>query len=189
MVEGNAADQHIVDALPPQRILDQSRLSIGAIQDTDLHVGIRIEKLTHRSRYVMGFVPATLGAIQRNWIAFAAIRPEPLSLSLFVVRDHCTGRVQDGPCRAIVLLKADHLGGWKIALEPQDIADVGTPPRIDRLIFVSDDAHIAERFSQQQHKLVLRTVRVLVLVHHHVSVALANRVADGFARLQQTDRF
>ena len=57
------------------------------------------------------------------------------------------------------------------------------------MVLVSHHAHVAVWSGQQQHEIVLRAIRVLVLVHHQVAVALANRVADRFASLQQADRF
>jgi hypothetical protein len=45
--------------------------------------------------------------------------------------------------RAVVALQPDDLGAGKIALEAQDVVDLGAAPAIDRLVVVADAADIA----------------------------------------------
>ena len=131
LVEGHASHQDVAHPLPPQGILDQSRLRVGAVQHPDLRAGIHVQQFPHRARHVAGLCGPAHGAIQHDRISFQAIGPETLALPLLVVRDDSPGRVQDGPRRAVVLLQADHTGAWEIPLEAQDVADVSAAPGID----------------------------------------------------------
>ena len=68
--------------------------------------------------------------------------------------------------RAVVLLEADHLGVGVVALELEDVADVGAAPRVDRLVVVADHGEVAALAGQQVGDAVLGVVGVLVFVDH-----------------------
>ena len=69
------------------------------------------------------------------------------------------------------MLQAQDPGIWKVRLESQDVANVRSAPGVDCLVLVADDADVAAWLRQQTHDLVLRPIRVLVLVDHHVVVS------------------
>ena len=76
--------------------------------------------------------------------------------------------------RAVVLLEPDDLRAGEIALEAQDVADLGAAPAIDRLVVVADAAEIAMLLRQQPQPQILRDVGVLVLVDQDVAEAVAD---------------
>ena len=88
------------------------------------------------------------------------------------MRDDGIGALQDRGSGTIVLLELDGFGIGPIALEIEDIADVGTTPRVDRLVIVADDHEIAMPRSEQLRYLVLGPVRILILVDKYVMETL-----------------
>ena len=70
--------------------------------------------------------------------------------------------------RTIILFQADNFGRGKIPFEFEDVADVGAPPRIDRLVFITDGANVAAFSGEHAHEFVLRTVGVLILVDEQI---------------------
>ena len=74
--------------------------------------------------------------------------------------------------RAVILLEPDDLRRREILLEAQDVADLGAPPAVDRLVVVADAAEIAMALRQQPQPQILRDVGVLILVDQDVAEAL-----------------
>ena len=121
--------------------------------------------------------------------ARGGLRPQLLSLARLVVLHHRAGRPQDVLSRPVVLLQPDGLGLRKIALEIQNIADVRSPPAIDRLVLVAHHADVAVAFREQPHQVVLGAVGVLVFVDHHVAQPPVPGLAGALVVLQQAHRF
>ena len=109
------------------------------------------------------------GAIEARRVAGRVLGPQRLVLALHVVGDDPGRQREDRLRRAIVLLEAHDLGARIVVLEVEDVADVGAPPLVDRLVAVADDAHVAMLGGEQPDDAVLRAVRVLVLVDEHVA--------------------
>ena len=120
-----------------------------------------------------------LGLEHAHRLALAELRPEPLLLALAVVLDHRVGGVQDRVRRAVVLLERDHARAGEVALELEDVADVGASEAIDRLVRVADHHQVPVWPREQLEQDVLRVVRVLVLVDEDV----AERLRPALARL------
>ena len=78
----------------------------------------------------------------RTGLALAELRPEVLRLALAVVRDDGVGRLQDRVRRAVVLLERDRARPAEVALELEDVADVGAAEGVDRLVRVADGADV-----------------------------------------------
>ncbi len=97
--------------------------------------------------------------------------------------------MQDVLRRSVILLQADDFGFGKILFEFEDVADVGAPPGIDRLVFVADGAHIVARSGQHAHEFVLRAVGVLIFVDEEILEAAVVIVAHGSGGLQQANGF
>ena len=72
-----------------------------------------------------------------------------------------------------------------VALEVEDVADVGAAPAVDRLVLVADDGDAAGAARQQAHQPVLHAVRVLELVDQHVVEALRDLLGRGRAACAQ----
>ena len=105
-------------------------------------------------------------------IAIAEIREEPLRLALAVVLDDGVRRAQDRVRRAVVLVERDDPRSRKVLLELDDVADVGGPEAVDRLVRVSHRADVSVLAAQELEQAVLRVVRVLVLVDEDVAERL-----------------
>ncbi len=142
--ESRATDDAIGHARAQKHVLEYARLRIRAIEDCDIVITtpLRMEVICH------GGNPATLIALicrkeDGDLLALLAAREEFLALARLVVRDNGVGALQDRGSGTIVLLELDGFGIGPIALEIEDIADVGTTPRVDRLVIVADDHEIA----------------------------------------------
>ena len=103
--------------------------------------------------------------------------PQVLGVPLGVVGDDRVGRVEDR-LRAAVVLVEHHRGDpaepvVERLLELDDVAEVGAPKAVHRLVRVADDGDVAVAAGEQQHDRVLRLVRVLVLVDEDVLEAAA----------------
>ncbi len=94
--------------------------------------------------------------------------PQLLFLALAIVDDHGVRGLQDGLGRAVVLLQLEDARGGKVALELQDVADVGPAPSVDRLILVADHADVVLAGGQRAQQQVLHPVGVLIFVHQQV---------------------
>ncbi len=81
-------------------------------------------------------------ADQPQLFALVQLGPQRLAQPPLVGVDHAGGGGQDMRGRAIVLLQPHHLGAGKILFEPQDVADLGAAPAIDRLVVVADAADV-----------------------------------------------
>ena len=69
----------------------------------------------------------------------------------------------------VVALQTNHMGAGKILFKPQDVANLGTTPRIDRLVIIADAAYISVPLRQHPKPQVLGDVGVLVFVNHHIT--------------------
>ncbi len=87
---------------------------------------------------------------------------------LGVAGDDGVGRPQDVPGRAVVLLQLDHPRAGVVPLEVEDVADVGAPPLVDRLVLVAHHGDAAPLVREELHQPVLHAVGVLELVDQHV---------------------
>ena len=84
-----------------------------------------------------------------------------------VVFDDGVGRLHDVLGGAVVLLQLEDLQLRVVALEIEDVGDVGAAEGVDALGVVAHHADVALLGRQLAGDEVLRVVGVLVLVHHH----------------------
>ena len=168
--------------MQPQRLLEHTRLRVHPVEDRDLAAGV---PLLDEAGDLRGHV-ARLGLLvldldHAHGIAVAELRPEPLLLPLRVVRDHGVRRLEDRVRGAVVLLERDRPRLREVALELEDVADVGAAEGVDRLVGIADRADVVVVLGEQLQQPVLRVVRVLVLVDHHV----AERVLPVLPRVRE----
>ena len=90
-----------------------------------------------------------------------------------LLRDDAVRGAEDRVRRAVVLLERDRPRPGEVALELEDVADVGAAERIDALVRVPDCADVLVLGRQQLQQPVLGVVRVLVLVDEDVAEGLA----------------
>ena len=119
------------------------------------------------------------------------LRPQIFFLSLCVCLDHRARSREDAFGRAVILFEPHHLGGGKVVLEFQDVADAGAAPSINRLVRVAGGADVLAAQCQAAGDHVLRVVGVLILVDQHVAEAVfevrpeVRIVAEQEGRLEQ----
>ena len=98
-----------------------------------------------------------------------------VGLEYFVVafgveRNQRVGHLKNGTSTAIVVFQPDHFGVRPIFRKAQDVADIGTPPRINRLVIVTDDTQITVVLDKGFGDSVLASVGVLVFIDKDVIV-------------------
>ena len=121
-------------------------------------------------------------------LAVAELRPEVLRLALAVVRDDGVRRLEDRVRRAVVLLERDRLRAREVALELEDVPDVGAAERVDRLVGIADREDVVVLRGEQLQEPVLRVVRVLVLVDEDVAERLLPFLLRLGEALEHVDR-
>ena len=166
LIEAQSADHVVRDAPAHQRLFDQARLRVDPVEHHDVGwVGESLgAEASDLARDEVGLValghPGEIG----DELARGVFGPQALVLALAIVADHGVGGGQDGLGRAIVLLELEDAGLGKVALEVEDVADVGAAPSVDRLVLVADYAEIRAARRKRAHQQVLHAVGVLVFV-------------------------
>ena len=105
---------------------------------------------------------------EMDLFSFFILCPKSLALSAYVVLDHLVGGIQDILGRTVILLQLDHQGLGKDLLISQDIADIGSPEFINRLVVISYYAKIFILVCQKTDKLKLSRIGILILIYHNV---------------------
>ena len=188
--ELHAADHHVGDALAHQRLFQRARLGVGAVEDGDLAPRPRPGEQRARSRAATKRASSSSSAQRRHGDLVAAriLGPQRLALAPRVARHHRAGGGEDGAGGAVVLLQADDHRVGIVALEVEDVADLGAAPAVDRLVVVADHAQVAVARGEQVGEPVLHRVGVLVLVDQHVQEAVAVAVEHVRVLLEQAHR-
>ena len=189
LVEAEAADHDVLAAVAAQRFFDLARLRVGAIEHRDALLRIARQAALDGVGDPQRFVFGVGRFVERDLFARAGVGPQRLADALGVVGDHGAGGFENGLRRAVVLLQANDGGAGEIALEIEDVADVGAAPAVDRLILVAHHADVVALLGEQAHQIVLAAVGVLILVDHHEFVALVQALAGGVVVAQQVDGF
>ena len=84
----------------------------------------------------------------------------------------------------VILHHHDRLRPCKIPVEIQQIAHIGTSPRIDRLIRISHDEQIAVIAAQYLHQTVLQRIDILKFINHDIFQALLPFMSDFLILLE-----
>ena len=190
LVELGAADHLVGQLEADQRVLEHPAHRVGPVEDRDVlapHALLLAEALDlarHPARLLV--LVAQLGEPHR--LTAGDLGPEPLRPPLAVALDHRVGGREDRLGRAVVLLELDHLRLGEVALEVEDVADVGVAEAVDRLVLVADDHQVAVLGGEQLQQAVLGVVGVLVLVDEDVAEGAAPALARLLEVLQQLDR-
>src|SRR5207249_1773295 len=112
-------------AAPPERVLEHSRLGVGAVKDGDVVPGgAGPARGQDRLGDEVGLLVLVPGAVDGRALALPVLGPEPLVLPRDVVGDHRGGERENPLRRAIVLLEPDDPGARIVRLEVEDVPDV-----------------------------------------------------------------
>ena len=103
--------------------------------------------------------------------------------------DYFVGSVQDLLRGTIILFQTDHFGVWEHFFEIQDIPDVCAPEFINALVVITDDAEIAVFGCEQADEAELRSIGILVFIHHDISEAFLIDVEHIRIRFKDFHRF
>ncbi len=188
LVKAHAADDLVGHAFAHQRVFNRAGLRVGPIEDRHQGVHVFGPVLLDRSRDEVGFLELVVPAVVDDPGASLAIGPEPFVLAIPVLADDGRCGVEDGLRRSIVLLEADDLGFAEVLLEIEDVPQVGAAPFVDRLIGIADDGDVAVDLGEPADEHVLRTIGVLVLVHHDVLELARVELAGLFGGFDELDR-
>ena len=146
LVEAGAADHLVGDAVTHQQVLEDARLRVRPVEDRDVSRGDALVEQAADARgdeARLGLLVLHLDHADR--LALAEVGPEALLEAVRVVCDDGVRRIQDPLRRAVVLLEPDHHGVGEVALEVEDVADVGAAERVHRLVGVADREQVPMR--------------------------------------------
>jgi hypothetical protein len=88
------------------------------------------------------FVESRVVSHNPNGLARRIFGVEGLRLALLVVGDDRVGGGEDEFCAAIIAIERDNPRVGKVALEIEDVANVGAAPFVNALIRIADDANV-----------------------------------------------
>ena len=138
------------------------------------------------------FVVGAIAGEPDDLVSATELGEKVLSFAIKVVTDDSIRSVQNVLSRAIVLFQQNDFGARKITLKFRDVANIGTPESVNRLIGIT---HHRQRCSRQTaifssrdrrgfgnqrrgnlpgqfaNQGILRVVCVLVLIHQHMPKA------------------
>ena len=172
-VEARAADHAIGQPERDEPVLEGAHLERCPHQDGDLVEALAalaqsLDVVADGARLLL-VVPEGGDA---DALAHGVVGEERLAEAALVVGDEAGCRRQDVPGGAIVALEPDDDGVGEVALEAQDVVDLGAAPAVNRLVVVAHAADVGRAAGQQAQPQVLGDVGVLVLVDQDVAEPL-----------------
>src|SRR5579863_4154733 len=187
-IKTEPARHTVVDAASPQRLFQDARLGVSAIQHRDCRRIGRGERAPNSTRNERAFLLGSRRLIEAHARPARALGPERLALARRVATDDGAGRVENRLGRAVVLLEADDARAGIVLLESQDVLDGRATPAVDRLVLVADHAEVLVRARQQAYQLVLDAIGVLILIDQDVAKALVVLPANIVRRIEESRR-
>src|SRR5262249_28226239 len=168
LIKPRATDHAVGQRNGNETLLELAHLERGAHKYRDL-----IERMAFAPQFFdffadqPGFFLAIPDARHGSLFAQAAIGKKRLAEPSLVMRDEPGGGGKDMAGRAVIALKPDDLRARKIALETQDIVDLGAAPAVNRLIVIADAAEIFPPLGKQPQPQILRRICVLIFVNEN----------------------
>ena len=210
LVELRAAEYPVGQRRADEDFFERSCLGVGAVEDGDLAVWrarlVQPRNLVgHELRLIVLRVPREADDL----VARADRREQVLGDAVEVVGDDGVRRIKNRLRRAVVLLEQHDLSPAEVALELDDVANVGAAKGVNRLIGVANDrqsrpgnapvgvkldpgvighVHGLNRPGQLANERVLRVIRVLILVNENVPESPLVQRRNLRKRAEQVDR-
>ncbi len=172
LVKPRAADHPIGQGQRNEALLELAGLEAGAHQDRDFPQRMalalqRLDLVADPARLLLGVPQPAHGDL----VAGIGTGPQRLAEPAAVVGDDPSRGGEDLRGRAVILLEPDDQRAGKIALEFEDVADLGAAPTVDRLVVIADAAQILVLLRQEPQPQILRDVGVLVFVDQEIAEA------------------
>ena len=172
-VEAGGADELVGHAALQERLFQGAGLGVGAVHDR--HAAGRIALQLQGADGVhdeVGLFFLGVDLAHDDGHAALALGEQLFVHAVGVAADDGFGRVEDDLRGAVVLLQQDELRGGVVLAEAVDVAEVGAPPAVDRLVGIAHGKEVVLRRRQPGEQGVLGRVCVLELVHQDVLVLL-----------------
>ena len=169
-VERQPGGDLVGNAVPAEREFESSRQGVDAIEDREFAPRplLMLGDLADQRGDSLG-LEMLVGEVEGlDRCPLGVHREQLLVLATLVVHDQPVGGPADRLRAAIVLLEPHHLALGEIALELQDVANLGPPPAVDRLVGIARHAQVAMLRRQRPHNHVLGEIRVLVFIDQDV---------------------
>ena len=170
VVERRPLVDAVGNAAAAQRLFERLRLVVGAVEDRRFVP--RIARGAHLVAQILydqlGLLAVGVGFQHTDLLALVALREAPLFHAARIVDDHRVGRLDDRARRTVVLFQLEDFRFGIVALEGEDVFDLGAAERVDRLCVVAHDADLAVMLRQAADDDVLRVVGILIFVDQNI---------------------
>ena len=168
-----AADDAVGHARAQKHVFKHARLGVRAVKNGNLVVrhagGTALLDLARDPTALVALVGCHIDV---DLLAVLGGGKELLRLAVLVVRDDGVRGGEHIAHTAVVLLEFHCMAVGIVLLELEDVADVGTAPRVNGLVVVAHDHDVFVLLRQKPGDSILRMVRVLIFIHHDVTEAL-----------------
>ena len=138
LVKADGADNVVGKPVAAQRLFIKARLRVRAVEHSKPRVGLAAMALRNPVGDKQAFVLGVQPLIHSNLCATLTRCPQLLTLAVAVVRNNRAGGVENALRGAVVFLQAQDLRLRVIVLKLHNVADVGSPPGVDRLVLVAN---------------------------------------------------
>jgi hypothetical protein len=173
-----------------QRLLQHPRLGVRPVEHRHVVVAAALaEPGLDLAGDEVGLGAVVVGAEQRDRLAVALGGPQHLLQPPLVLLDQGVRQPQHRADRAVVGLEPVHRGVLVVALEVEDVAQVGAAEGVDRLVRVADGDQVAVALAGELlGEAVLGGVGVLVLVDVDEDRPLLHPLEHVGRGVEQVDR-
>ena len=171
--QGHTLVYAVGDATSCECRLEETVLLVSAVQDSKVAPRSTIAVLILDVHSHLNSLVVVLHNSHKAYlVAHLGSREALLLQTARVVLDERVGSLNDGLCRAIVLLELIDLGRRIVPLEREDILDLRTTEGVDTLRIVTHNAYVGVEQRQTAHDDILRHIRILILIDKHIAELL-----------------
>ena len=174
LIEREATEDAVGIGAFPERLLEYTRLRIGAVQDCEITVlqSLGTAQLGNLVCHDLALLEVRVCRAEQQRVAVSTVREDRLLYLLAVTLNEAVGSLDNHLCRAVVLLELEYLRSLITLGKAEDIADIGTAERVDALRIVTHHAYCLTCLGQLPHDTALDIVGILELIDKQVSEAV-----------------